>query len=329
MTKRFKYLILASSALLTACYPDYVGDYVTVAAGFANQSDVRTVVVGEKMEFSTGVALGGVIENNEDRRVAFSMDYSLVNDALLASMKTHRFTYIQDLMKDMTGLKPLPASMYTLQTDGRPGVAVIKAGSHLGKIIVKIDPEAFLADEANLKPQYILPLRLDSAQGCGLIEGLETTCIGVHYEALLFGNWWHGGTASVKNTSGETVETVDYAMEIPQSDSKVWTLSTDGPHSMLSNAVGAELSSSIPQMRLILNEDNTISLASVSGATYQIEQDGECFFNGADRIQDREITLNYKYVKNGLTYHCSDVLKFRNRVRDGVNEWQDENPDKY
>lgn len=329
MRKGFKYLMLALPALLTACYPDYVGDYVTVAAGFANQSDVRTVVVGEKMEFSTGAALGGVIENNEDRTVFFSTDFSLVNSDLLASMKAHRFTYIQDLMKDMSVLKPLPASMYTIQTDSRPGVAVIRAGSHLGKITVKIDPESFLADAANMKPQYILPLRLDSAQGCGLIEGLETTCIGIHYEAMLFGNWWHGGSATVKNSSGEIVQTVEYEMEIPQSDSKVWTLSTDGPYSLLANAVGGELNSSSSQMRLTLNEDNSIALEAVAGALYQVEQNGECRFNAADKIQDREITLNYKYTKDGLTYHCSDILKFRNRVRDGVNEWQDENPDKY
>ena len=52
--------------------------------------------------------------------------------------------------------------------------------------------------------------------------------------------------------------------------------------------------------------------------------------NGAKLIQDREIYLNYMYSNgDGTTTVVTDTLKFRNRMRDGVNEWQDENPENY
>lgn len=85
-----KYLfILAATTALTSCYDDYVKDNDTQAVGFANQTDVRSVIVGEGMKFSTGVALGGTIENSVDRPISFEIDYSLVSDATLQAMKTH------------------------------------------------------------------------------------------------------------------------------------------------------------------------------------------------------------------------------------------------
>lgn len=321
--------IVAALACAVACYPDYVGDYEVVAAGFANQSDVRSVVVGESMEFSTGVVLGGVINNEDDRKVSFSTDYSLVNKDLLASMKVHTFTYIQDLTKDMTTLKVMPASMYDLSTDGKPGEAVIKAGTHLGKITVKVDQASFLADEGNVKPQYIIPLRLTKASGCGLMKGRETTCIGVRYESLLFGSWWHGGVTEVRDASNNLVETIKYYTAVPQADTKVWTLTTTAPYSVSANAVGGELNGSKAQLSLTLNENGSVQVASVPGATYTVEPDGESSYNKAKLLQNRKVFLKYKYVKDGKTYHATDTLTFRNRVRDGVNEWQDENQNNY
>ena len=69
--------------------------------------------------------------------------------------------------------------------------------------------------------------------------------------------------------------------------------------------------------------------AAVEGATYVVEPDGECRFNKAKLLQDRQIFLSYKYVKAGETWHVKDTLSFRNRIRDGVNEWQDENQEAY
>ena len=79
MKSRFTILALAAICAVS-CYDDYVGDYDTIACGFANQTDVRSVIVGEGMSFSTGVALGGTINNDKDRYVNVGVDYSLVNE---------------------------------------------------------------------------------------------------------------------------------------------------------------------------------------------------------------------------------------------------------
>lgn len=45
---------------------------------------------------------------------------------------------------------------------------------------------------------------------------------------------------------------------------------------------------------------------------------------------DADSVLNYKYDNgDGTTTYCIDTLTFRNRIRDGVNEWQDEHPENY
>ena len=59
-------------------------------------------------------------------------------------------------------------------------------------------------------------------------------------------------------------------------------------------------------------------------------------FNRAKLLQSRKIVLNYTYTVpgavpliGGYTYHCTDTLTFRNRMRDGVNEWMDEDLSHY
>ena len=109
MSMKTRIIILSLATLCAAsCYEDYVGDYSKVACGFANQTDVRSVVVGEGMKFSTGVALGGTISNDEDRTVAIGIDYSLVNGDTYNMLKNHTFPYIATLMKSVPSIEALP-----------------------------------------------------------------------------------------------------------------------------------------------------------------------------------------------------------------------------
>ena len=184
--------ILAATAALTSCYDDYVKDNDTQAVGFANQTDVRSVIVGEGMKFSTGVALGGTIENSVDRPISFEIDYSLVSDATLQAMKTHVFSYIQNLTRPLGSLEALSAEEYKLLPEGgTDGRVTIRRGSHLGQIVIKIDSAKFLADASRTLPKFVIPLRLTDGNGTDLLAGKETSVIGVRYENMLFGNYWH------------------------------------------------------------------------------------------------------------------------------------------
>jgi hypothetical protein len=85
----------------------------------------------------------------------------------------------------------------------------------------------------------------------------------------------------------------------------------------------------------MLNKDltlksNNISLSNVTGSAFPFMANGECSFNNSTLLQNRKIFLKYKYVNTaGNTCYATDTLTFRNRIRDGINEWQDENPSHY
>ena len=47
-------------------------------------------------------------------------------------------------------------------------------------------------------------------------------------------------------------------------------------------------------------------------------------------LQNRKLNLNYTVTAaDGSRKEVTETLYFRNRTRDGVNEWQDENPENY
>ena len=322
--------ILATALLCifaTGCYEDYVGDYDRIACGFANTTDVRSLIVGEGMSFSTGVALAGTIKNDKDRLVSISTDLSLVNSNTYSLMKNHTFSYISSLMKNVSAIDALPASVYTLESEGgRPGYITIKKGSHLGTLNVKIDSLAFFQQD-RLYPHSVIPIRITDAD-VDVIEKCAYTVIGVRYENMLFGNWWHGGEMEVEE-GGEIVESYSYHTTIPQADNRVWTLTTTEPFALTANAVSNENNGSAAQMKLTLLPDDSIEISSVAGAKYEVSPDGESFYARTKLLQNRKIVLNYKYSVGTKTYHAHDTLTFRNRIRDGINEWQDENSSNY
>ena len=327
--KKYILLLSLSALALTSCYDSYIHDNADAAVGFANQNDVRSVVVGESLEFSTGVALAGVIDNKEDRTVGYTVDAALVNEETLNAFKAHPLSYINSLYAGVSGIVPLAEDAYTLVNDGDgAGKTVIKAGTHLGKITVKVNPDKYFSGQASTTPTAVIALSITDAGKLDVIEGKATTVIGVRFENMLFGNYWHGGVATVEGPDGTRTET--FATTIPQPDNSVWTLTTETPHTLTANAVGNELNGTKAQLRLTVDEDSgAVTVSAVEGATYVVEPDGECRFNQARLLQDRKIFLSYKYVKAGETWHVKDTLTFRNRIRDGVNEWQDENQEAY
>ena len=83
------------------------------------------------------------------------------------------------------------------------------------------------------------------------------------------------------------------------------------------------------EMKLTLDGTNIV-VSTNTGSTFAVLPDGTSTFNRAKLLQNRKILLNYKYVNAaGNTCYAQDTLTFRNRIRDGVSEWQDENPANY
>jgi hypothetical protein len=290
---------------------------------FTYQIDVRTIVVGEGMKIELGVALSGVRENTMDRNVLFSIDNTLVTPAILTAMKAGA-TYIKNAVSGVTTLLPLPTSYYTLSDNNN---MIIKAGWHSGSVVLKADSANFLSDAATINATYAIPLYINSADADTILPLKRSSVIGIKYENMLFGNYWHGGVTTVKDATGNIINTIKYFTTIPTPENTIWILTTVAPNALVTNGY-SNTTTTAKQIKLTLNGTD-ITVGSASGSTNTYLPDGASTFNAAKLIQNRKIFLSYKYVVGANTYYAQDTLTFRNRIRDGLNEWQDENPSHY
>jgi hypothetical protein len=193
---------------------------------------------------------------------------------------------------------------------------------------MKIDSAKFLADPNTLFANYAVPFYMVSADADTILQTKRSAVIGVHYENMLFGNYWHGGITTVKDASGNTIQTIAYYTAVNQPENKIWKLTTVGPNALVTNGYSDQTTAK-GEMKLILDGTN-ITVTSNAGSTFTVLPDGSSTFNRAKLLQNRKILLTYKYVNAaGNTCYAKDTLTFRNRIRDGVNEWQDENPANY
>ena len=322
--KKFLAFIVISLGM-AACYQDYIADYDYSGIYFPYQTDVRTFVVGEGMKIEVGATLGGVVENTKDRNVAFAFDATLVSPATLAIFKTAANGYIKDPVSTVTSFLQLPSNYYTISSTN---TMVIKAGQHMGSVVIKPDSAIFLGDPATKIATYVLPFRITAADADTILAARRYAVIGLRYDNMLFGKYWHGGSALV-NRPAKADTTLKYYTAVPMPEPKVWTLTTNSPNSL--NAPGfLDQVTGKAEMLLTLNGTD-IAISSVTGSSFVISSDGACVFNRPKLLQNRKIFLKYKYTDpaTNFTYHCTDTLTFRNRVRDGINEWQDENPANY
>ena len=317
--------ILILSVALVSCYEDYIEDFDYSAIYFPNPIDVRTVVVGEGLKVNLGATLGGVMENKLDRTINFSIDNSLITSDLLNSMKTSTYTFIKNAVAGVTELQSLPANYYTLSNSNQ---IVIRKGWHTGTVTLKVDSTAFLSDPETVMAKYVLSLYINSADADKILETNRSLKVGIKYEHMLFGNYLHGGITTVKDASGATIKTIPYYTTRSQGDTKIWQVTTLSPNSVVTNGYSDKTSPSTKELVLTLSGTN-ITLGSADGSTNTYEADGTNTYNGARLLQERKILLNYRYTVGTDTYYCQDTLTFRNRIRDGVNEWQDENPSHY
>jgi hypothetical protein len=322
MKKILAYLILPFA--MVSCYDDYVLDYDINGVYFPNPINVRTVVVGEGLKIRVGAQLGGVLENKVSRDVNFVIDNNLITPGVLEEMKSHAWFWVSEPASAVSDLQPLPSDYYSLSD---PGKIVIQKGWHSGFVTLTVDSAKFLGEAGTKNPIYALPLYITTADADTIIGNLRSTVIGLRYDNMLFGNYLHGGVTTVKDASGTTVETITYPTAVNQSSNEIMQLSTMAPDAVVTNGY-SRTRTGLGEILLTLDGEN-ITVSGAPGSTNNFEADGASSFNRAKLLQDRKLFLNYKYEDDELTYHCQDTLTFRNRIRDGINEWQDENPENY
>ncbi|MCX6334599.1 MAG: DUF1735 domain-containing protein [Bacteroidia bacterium] len=325
--KKILALIVLSIAMVS-CYEEYIVDYPYTAVYFYLQQDVRTFVIGEGMKFKVGVTMGGVSDNTMTRNVGFTLDNSLITPARLAGMKLASQGYIKNAVTPVAAFELLPTTHYTLSNSS---TMVIPSGWYTGLIDVKADSVAFLNDSVKTKVStYVLPFKITSADADSVLPLKNYNVVGTMYENMLFGNYWHGGSALI-NRPAKTDTTIKYYTTVPVAENRIWTLTTVSPQVLSCNGYySATVTAAANHMTFVL-KGNKIILSDGTTTVQNFTPEGECTFNNARLLQNRKIFLKYKYTDavSGYTYHCTDTLTFRNRVRDGTNEWQDENPGHY
>lgn len=330
-----KILILMSCLILGGCYDSYVQDFDHDAIGFAYQFDLRTFVVGEGMEFEFSPSLVGVRENRRDRKVGLVLEPELLTEDLRQYYSCEKsFTAIEAfhgkapvtvaisqnyVSADMAGaarLEVLPENCYTLSS---PSGTVIKSGSHTSPVKIRATEDAFLALPSDPETFYALGIRISDADADQVPLDKSFEIIAVRYENMLFGFWYHGGMTTVTDPSGKLVSKSQYELSIPQSNDRVYSLTTVAPDCLITDKIGNAAGS----IRIKLNGDDTITVDDPSG-NLDIRPHGEgSRFLRAGRLEDRKIFLGYEYDDaTGNTVAITDTLVFRNRIRDGVNEWQ-------
>ena len=343
---KMKRLFIALSLLLTltSCYEDYMIDYDYTAAYVAYQYDLRTFVCGEDVDISFTTALGGTILNNRDRAVDVSIDNTLLTSDLSVfdprgaassfkaldglkglapiGMLSQDYVSKEILASGITRLTPLPKSYYTTS-----GPVKIKKGYHTGSLHI-YPTKAMYIDEKVLKPYYALGYVVNSVDADSLIRDKSFQIMAVKVENRFYGNWYHGGRRLViRNEDGAQTLDDRYSLTVPQPDKDNYVITTESFNSVTTDKIANQAGC----LRLTFLDDNKIRVEDATG-NFQIEETPgrPSHHNGAKLIQDREIYLNYRYSnKNGTTSYVTDTLRFRNRIRDGINEWQDENTEHY
>ncbi len=309
----------------TACYSPYVKDYDYSAVYIAYQYDLRSLIVGEGMSFNIGAVLGGVINNNTDRTVEFTVDDALLTGSLEAYGGTTAIegpknspsqSYVSAAIEKagIDNVTPVPGSLYSLDKDG---TFVIKKGNHTATICFKADSLAFISDpKAGNLPYYAFAWRICGADADKVLVGKSFSIVALRLENMFFGSWYHGGRSWRTTSSGEIVSDSEsvYPAKIPSGDgsSNVYALTTSGAYTCTTNYFHNKAGKMTIRM-----EGGEVS---VSGDGISDLGSG---WNKAPHIQDRKIYLNYKYTNtDGSFTVVADTLSFRNREHDGVNEWQ-------
>lgn len=315
--KKNIFLLLSTVMLMTSCYSSYVNNYDEGTGIYtAYQYDLRSFVMGEDESFDFTVALGGVIDNEKDRAVKVVLDNSLLSadlaslapdkgyesftalDAILGngSFGTICQKYVTDDVKaaGITSLTALPESYYEITGLNN---MTIKKGRHTA--VATISAKNFIKEDPNVfAPYYALAFRIESADADYLVPEMGFEVIVVRCENKLFGDW--------KSVSGTAV----------------YTMTTKDDKSVYVNGLAPA------KLVLTLNDDNTVTVSSADPAL-TVAAGATGSYNGAKLLQDREISVSFTYTYNGQTQTVTEDMKFQSRVRDGVLEWQDENPENY
>jgi hypothetical protein len=282
-----KVLIIITACFLAtifSCeYEDFVVDYQYTAVYFPHPIIDRTVITGEYMDIKAGIYLGGRVENTKQEWATFELDQNILNGT----------SYIL-----------LPTEYYTMENSDR---FIIPEGQFQGLLKITINPELFCSDTLALNSTYALGFRLLDTSVDTILEGMDTTIITFKYTNTYHGNYYHKGL-SISYINGNPVDTMHY----PSDD--VWELKTFSIHGVTAPEMG-NISGSDYYMDLTVSADNAVTIVKNPDATVDVTGSGQY------DPDTRTFILEYSFLFDNKNYSARDTLLFRNRIVDGINQW--------
>tara|TARA_B100000809_G_scaffold266860_1_gene332290 strand:+ start:5414 stop:6373 length:960 start_codon:yes stop_codon:yes gene_type:complete len=285
------------ACLFTSCYDDYKEDYDTSVAYFYNQELTRSFVVNEVHEIKVGITMGGKRFSEANETVEYTIDPSLLTE---------------------TGLTLLPPEYYTLNN---PSQFEVHKGDFDGNITLTIKP-AFFNESMALAGTYALPFRLTDTSLDALLEDRDILVLQLKYEASMFGNYYHNGATVAKDAQGVIIDELSsvYHQEEPvTNDVNNWILSTLSSNTLATSGISNLLDSETNRrlFDIAIDNDGAVTVASNPESTIDVSQNGTCSYD----TSIKEFYINYSYTLEGNNYFATDTLSYRNRILDGVNQW--------
>ncbi|MDN5213698.1 DUF1735 domain-containing protein [Fulvivirgaceae bacterium BMA12] len=294
-----RYYLLSIIALILFSCEEYE-DYVVDTAGYTNvyfPKDVlpRSIVSGEGLTIKVGVYLGGVRTNTTERRVTFTLDNEVLNE---------------------TSYTPLPSDYFTLSD---PEEIVIPEGSFQGLVSIQFDSLKLAADTLLKDFHYALPFRITSAAGDSILTDHETTIIPLKLMNTFEGNFYQVGSVKEFLPGLNVLDTVYvYGDTLDGPKTPLRSLKSIMMDSVTVDGIGTRGGAGYFMKLKVNSEDNSVNVIADPSSIYQVEPNGKSTWNPVKR----RFTLSYKYSFDGRNFEVEETLTFRNRVRDGIDEWR-------
>jgi hypothetical protein len=303
--KYFAQLLISGLILIftfSCGYDDFKEDYDYSTVYFTNQILKRTFVEDEFDQIKVGVVLGGKRLNSVDEWVRFTCDDT-------SGMS-------------QTSYELLPESYYTLSNYEE---IEISTGEFMGEITMTIDP-SFYQDPMAVEDHYVLPFKLYDTSADSILAMKDSLLLILTFENRIFGNYYHSGRVFV-DSAGAVIDTIIYHGEEPVTEPvNSWFLGTQGSKTLYTRGIGNYAPSDLTGFYIRIDDDNSLSFSEDTalvnlGFDWQFkEQPGDNYYDPETRM----LYLNYSYVDllSGNDCHATDTLIFRNRILDGVNQWE-------